>query len=215
MAHPSDCHLFYSCLDLGTGQFGPVELRCGENLAFDLATGLCLEEELVERCNCVEKPSCPDGWVLGGRVGEESCYRLIRKQTKFFVDAERKCQNESQYLGHLVSIEDEAEHEFVVQMAEEAASGDNDNLDYWIGAVETEEGWRWLSGAPVTWTGGWWGEGPDGEGMGSLKGGCMQLLRNGRTKPGELDTFYWVRANDNPSCTEGDGDNGIICEIVL
>ena len=34
-------------------------------------------------------------------------------------------------------------------MAEEAATGNNDNLDYWIGGVETEEGWRWLSGAAV------------------------------------------------------------------
>ena len=32
-------------------------------------------------------------------------------------------------------------------MAEEAATGNNDNLDYWIGGVETEEG-----GEMVEWS---------------------------------------------------------------
>jgi len=211
VAHPTDCQVFYTCLDLGTGQYGPVEIQCDDDLAFDSETGLCVEKGYIERCNCVERPSCPDGWVLGGKVGQESCYFLDRAKTKHFIDAERKCQDLG---GNLVSIEDESEQEFVVLMAEEAATGNNDNLDYWIGGLETEEGWRWLSGAVVDSTG-WWGEGPDGEWMGNLKGGCIQLLRKGGTMPGKLDTFYWARAADNPTCTQGDNDNGVICEMKI
>ena len=51
--------------------------------------------------------------------------------------------------------------------------------------------------------------------MGNLKGGCIQLLRRGNTKPGKLDTFYWARAADNPTCTQGDSDNGVICEMKI
>ena len=102
-------------------------------------------------------------------------------------------------------------------MAEAARVGNggqvSNNLDYWLGAVETENGWAWMSGGPMTWTGGWWGEGPDGEGMGPLKGGCIQLGRNMRTQPATLDTFYWARANTNKECTSNDNDNGIICEM--
>ena len=62
---------------------------------------------------------------------------------------------------------------------------------------------------------GWWGEGLDGEWIGNLKGGCIQLLRRGNTKPGKLDTFYWARAADDPTCTQGDTDNGVICEMKI
>merc|ERR1712223_2035054 len=59
----------------------------------------------------------------------------------------------------------------------------------------------------------WWGEGPDDDGMGKLKGGCIQLLRKGATSPGNLDSYYWARAATNAKCTNNDNDNGVICEM--
>ena len=63
-----------------------MEIQCDDDLAFDSETGLCVEKGYVERCNCVERPSCPDGWVLGGKVGQESCYLLDRAKTKYFIE---------------------------------------------------------------------------------------------------------------------------------
>ena len=77
---------------------------------------------------------------------------------------------------------------------------------------ESDHVWQWLSGASMEYTN-WWGEGPDEDTMGSLKGGCIQLLRKGATSPGNLDTYYWARAATNAKCTSNDGDNGVICEM--
>merc|ERR1712227_395500 len=77
---------------------------------------------------------------------------------------------------------------------------------------ESDHVWQWLSGADMEYTN-WWGEGPDEDTMGNLKGGCIQLLRKGATSPGNLDTYYWARAATNAKCTNNDGDNGVICEM--
>jgi len=77
---------------------------------------------------------------------------------------------------------------------------------------EMDHIWQWLSGAAMEYTN-WWGEGPDEDTMGNLKGGCIQLLRKGATSPGNLDTYYWARAATNAKCTNNDGDNGVICEM--
>ena len=45
------------------------------------------------------------------------------------------------------------------------------------------------------------------------QGGCIQLLKHGKTEPGRLDSYYWARAASNPACTSKDQDNGIICEL--
>ena len=114
----------------------------------------------------------------------------------------------------LVEINNEDENDVVVHMANDAKLGDDDGLDYWIGLVETADGWKWLNGGALEWAGGWWGEGPDGEGMGGLVGGCVQLGRIMGTKPNTLDNFYWARAATDVACTNNhDTDNGIICEM--
>ena len=100
----------------------------------------------------------------------------------------------------LVEINDENENAVVVQMANNAKLGDDDGLDYWIGLVETDAGWQWLSGEALEWEGGWWGEGPDGEGMGDLVGGCAQLGWYMVSKPNKLDNFYWARAVTDEEC---------------
>merc|ERR1711971_311410 len=80
------------------------------------------------------------------------------------------------------------------------------------------EGWssdhvcQWLSGDAMEFTN-WWGEGPDDDSMGNLRGGCIQLLRKGAPSPSNLDTYYWARAATNAKCTNNDADNGVICEM--
>merc|ERR1712001_312997 len=68
---------------------------------------------------------------------------------------------------------------------------------------ESDHVWQWLSGASMEYTN-WWGEGPDEDTMGNLKGGCIRLLRKGTTSPGNLDTYYWARAATNAKCTNND-----------
>ena len=112
----------------------------------------------------------------------------------------------------LVEINTEEENLYLIEMAEAAMVSNGDQLDYWVGAMETESGWMWLSGAPMAYSN-WWGGSPNGDQMGGLNGGCVQFLRKGKTVPGTLDTFYWARANTNEACTNKDGDNGLICEM--
>merc|ERR1712110_983341 len=98
--------------------------------------------------------------------------------------------------------EDEEEEE-----EEEEESSESDSS-----SQESDHVWQWLSGAAMEYTN-WWGEGPDEDTMGNLRGGCIQLLRKGATSPGNLDTYYWARAATNAKCTNNDGDNGVICEM--
>merc|ERR1712212_1068502 len=90
---------------------------------------------------------------------------------------------------------------------EEEESSESDSS-----SQESDHVWQWLSGDAMEYTN-WWGEGPDDDSMGNLRGGCIQLLRKGATSPGNLDTYYWARAATNAKCTSNDGDNGVICEM--
>merc|ERR1711913_244537 len=105
------------------------------------------------------------------------------------------------------SDEEEEEGEEEGEEEEEEESSEEDSS-----SQESDHVWQWLSGAAMEYTN-WWGEGPDDDTMGNLKGGCIQLLRKGATSPGNLDTFYWARAATNAKCTNNDGDNGVICEM--
>merc|ERR1712037_378675 len=98
--------------------------------------------------------------------------------------------------------EDEEEEEEEEESSEEDSSA----------SQESDHVWQWLSGAAMEYTN-WWGEGPDEDTMGNLRGGCIQLLRKGATSPGNLDTYYWARAATNAKCTNNDSDNGVICEM--
>merc|ERR1719239_155236 len=101
------------------------------------------------------------------------------------------------------SEEEEGEEE----EEEEEESSESDSS-----SQESDHVWQWLSGDAMEYTN-WWGEGPDDDSMGNLRGGCIQLLRKGATSPGNLDTYYWARAATNAKCTNNDRDNGVICEM--
>merc|ERR1711963_816677 len=103
--------------------------------------------------------------------------------------------------------EEEGEEEEEKNVREEEEESEEDSS-----SQESDHVWQWLSGADMEYTN-WWGEGPDEDTMGNLKGGCIQLLRKGATSPGNLDTYYWARAATNAKCTNNDGDNGVICEM--
>merc|ERR1711981_1545612 len=210
---PEDCGRFYMCVD------GSVvgHMNCPDGLLWNSDLLTCDWPRNVE---C--KPSCPEGWSSAG----DSCYFLSREVVRKFSEAQEFCANMG---ATLVEINSAEENAIVVGLAEAARSGKNDGLDYWLGGVELAAGsevsseedsssqesdhvWQWLSGASMEYTN-WWGEGPDEDTMGSLKGGCIQLLRKGATSPGNLDPYYWARAATNAKCTNNDGDNGVICEM--
>merc|ERR1711981_662911 len=195
---PEDCGRFYMCVD------GSVvgHMNCPDGLLWNSDLLTCDWPRNVE---C--KPSCPEGWSSAG----DSCYFLSREVVRKFSEAQEFCANMG---AALVEINSAEENAIVVGLAEAARSGKNDGLDYWLGGVELAAGsevsseedsssqesdhvWQWLSGASMEYTN-WWGEGPDEDTMGSLKGGCIQLLRKGAT---------------NAKCTNNDGDNGVICEM--
>merc|ERR1712212_876010 len=109
--------------------------------------------------------------------------------------------------------EEEGEEEFNGKVREdEEEEEEEESSEEDSSSQESDHVWQWLSGAAMEYTN-WWGEGPDDDTMGNLKGGCIQLLRKGATSPGNLDTFYWARAATNAKCTNNDGDNGVICEM--
>merc|ERR1712203_1004728 len=109
--------------------------------------------------------------------------------------------------------EGEEEEDFKVREdEEEEGEEEEEEEEEASSSQESDHVWQWLSGASMEYTN-WWGEGPDEDTMGNLKGGCIQLLRKGATSPGNLDTYYWARAATNAKCTNNDGDNGIICEM--
>merc|ERR1712055_1044229 len=201
-----DCGRFYMCRN------GDVvgHMSCPDGLLWNTDLLTCDWPRNVE---C--KPGCPEGWSSVG----DSCYFLSREVVRKFSEAQDFCQNMG---AKLVEINSAEENAIVVGLAEAARSGKNDGLDYWLGGVElagvsevsSEESseedssssqesdhvWQWLSGAAMEYTN-WWGEGPDDDTMGNLKGGCIQLLRKGATSPGNLDTYYWARAATNAKCT--------------
>merc|ERR1719239_856425 len=106
--------------------------------------------------------------------------------------------------------EEEEEEEKKVREDEEEEGEESSESD--SSSQESDHVWQWLSGDAMEYTN-WWGEGPDDDSMGNLRGGCIQLLRKGATSPGNLDTYYWARAATNAKCTNNDGDNGVICEM--
>merc|ERR1712060_106346 len=108
--------------------------------------------------------------------------------------------------------EEEEEEDFKVREDEEEEGEEEEEEEEDSSSQESDHVWQWLSGASMEYTN-WWGEGPDEDTMGNLKGGCIQLLRKGATSPGNLDTYYWARAATNAKCTNNDGDNGVICEM--
>jgi hypothetical protein len=240
-------------------------MSCPAGLFWNAALASC---DWPHNVACETEVACPEGWQLAG----SSCYLLTRNKYDTLVKAAGMCEALGAMLVEINSAEEQA---VVVALAEAAATGENDGLDYWVGGVETEEGWRWLSGAAMQWTA-WWGEGPDSQGQGRLKsvypfmgpigvypcvvvrhcvlggvypcgvvggylcvvggvypcvvvqvylcvevgvypthprGGCIQLLRKGKTEPGLLDTFHWARAATNAKCSNSDSDNGAICEM--
>ena len=62
------------------------------------------------------------------------------------------------------------------------------------------------SGNPLIYTN-WWVD------HGTLNSTCVQLLKNGKTSPKKLDSFYWTMAAGRFNTKDcSDGDNGIICE---
>merc|ERR1711899_228563 len=220
-----DCGRFYMCRN------GDVvgHMNCPDGLLWNTDLLTCDWPRNVE---CT--PGCPEGWSSVG----DSCYFLSRERVGMFSAAQEFCSNMG---ARLVEINSAEENDAIVGLAEAARSGKNDGLDYWLGGFElaevsevsSEESdededeeddesdsssqesdhlWQWLSGAPMEFTN-WWGEGPDDEGMGKLKGGCIQLLRRGATSPGNLDSYYWARAATNAKCTNNDNDNGVICEM--
>merc|ERR1712021_302128 len=123
-----------------------------------------------------------------------------------FTQALSACQEMDAYL---VEIESKAEDDFIIEKALSLASGNGDGLDYWIGAQDSDgDGvWNWAtSGKPLVYTN-WWTD------HGNLNSTCVQLLKNGRTSPKKLDSFYWTMAAGNYNQKDcKDGDNSIICE---
>jgi len=108
--------------------------------------------------------------------------------------------------------EEEGEEEEEKKVKEDEEEEEEEEEEDSSSSQEMDHVWQWLSGAAMEYTN-WWGEGPDEDTMGNLKGGCIQLLRKGATSPGNLDTYYWARAATNAKCTNNDGDNGVICEM--
>jgi len=108
--------------------------------------------------------------------------------------------------------EEEGEEEFKGKVKEDEEEEEEESSESDSSSQESDHVWQWLSGAAMEYTN-WWGEGPDEDTMGNLKGGCIQLLRKGATSPSNLDTYYWARAATNAKCTNNDGDNGVICEM--
>merc|ERR1712181_74722 len=108
--------------------------------------------------------------------------------------------------------EEEEEDKKVREDEEEEGEEEEESSESDSSSQESVHVWQWLSGAAMEYTN-WWGEGPDDETMGNLRGGCIQLLRKGATSPSNLDTYYWARAATNAKCTNNDADNGVICEM--
>ena len=53
----------------------------------------------------------------------------------------------------------------------------------------------------------WWTD------PGTLNSTCVQLLKNGKTNPRKLDSFYWTMAAGGYNQKDcNDGDNAFICE---
>jgi len=213
VADSLDCSVFYYCTDLGNENYGAEKMICQEGLAFNDETwpGSCDWRANVPRCDCVVRPpptttttpapttttteaspSCPEGWVAGG----DSCYLLSRSRVTSQAKAQQIC---SDLGGSLVEIESEAENALVAGLAKEAETWLLDTVDYWIGAVEKDGEWSWLSGSPLSWSNWYAGEGEKGF------GGCAQLEE-------KRGTFYFTRADTGPMCFLPDLDNGYICE---
>merc|ERR1711973_1006184 len=198
---PLDCSVFYSCVTSGTGDFTPYHFDCPAGLAFNnqVLPGFCDYRENVPRCNCSPRPKCPEGWTLAGEDGEESCYFISREKVKSLEDATARCADLS---ANVVEINAEEENSIVVELATQAMTGNNDGLDYWLGAVEGADGeWSWLSGETMTFSNWYFSHAWRNK-------KCTQLLRKGKTVPETLDSFYFVKSK-----CEKESDNAVICEI--
>lgn len=197
-ADPDDCHNFFGCVyDEHLDTFHVYKFRCQDGLAYEPESHSCQDEKGVDRCWF----TCPKNWHLF----QDSCYFFTRSRKDTFQDAKQFCQDKGAYL---VEIESKDEDDFIIEVATSMATGDGDKLDYWIGAEDLDRDgiWHWTtSGNPLVYTN-WWTD------MGNLNSTCTQLLKNGRTSPGRLDSFYWAHAAAGYKCNGKDGDNGAICE---
>merc|ERR1719361_1390691 len=134
------------CLD-DAGTFFPDPEDCG--LYWNPEALIC---DWPRNVDCSDSLACPEGWTAAG----QSCYFLSGENGfRNLATAEEACSNLG---GKLAEVNSAEEHEVLVGMAEAARVGNggqvSNNLDYWLGAVETESGWAWMSGEPMTWTGG-------------------------------------------------------------
>jgi len=198
---PDDCHNFYGCVyDENAETFHVYKFECQDGLAYDETSHSCQEEATVDRCWY----ACADGWDLF----QNSCYFFSARNNKpnTFTKAVKACQEMDAYL---VEIDSKDEDDFIIEKAMSLASNDKDGLDYWMGAQDSDgDGiWNWAtSGKPLIYSN-WWTN------HGSLNSTCVQLLKNGRTTPGRLDSFYWTMAAGRYSSEDcKDGDNAFICE---
>merc|ERR1712198_695745 len=72
--------------------------------------------------------------------------------------------------------EEEGEEEGEEEEEEDEEEEEEESSESDSSSQESDHVWQWLSGAAMEYTN-WWGEGPDEDTMGNLKGGCIQLLR--------------------------------------
>merc|ERR1712212_243667 len=210
-------------------------MSCPEGLLWNTDVLTCDWPRNVE---C--KPGCPEGWSSVGDScyflsrevvkkfsdAQEFCQNMGARLVEInseeenaivvgLAEAARSGKNDGldYWLGGFELAEvsevssEESDEEGEEEEEEEEESSEEDSS-----SQESDHVWQWLSGAAMEYTN-WWGEGPDDDTMGNLKGGCIQLLRKGATSPGNLDTYYWARAATNAKCTNNDGDNGVICEM--
>merc|ERR1711936_457425 len=155
---PEDCGRFYMCVD------GSVvgHMNCPDGLLWNSDLLTCDWPRNVE---C--KPSCPEGWSSAG----DSCYFLSREVVKKFSEAQEFCANMGARLVEINSAEEgEEEEDFKVREDEEEEGEEEEEEEEDSSSQESDHVWQWLSGASMEYTN-WWGEGPDEDTMGNLKGG--------------------------------------------
>merc|ERR1712198_830568 len=228
---PEDCGRFFMCVD------GSVvgHMNCPDGLLWNTDLLTCDWPRNVE---C--KPGCPEGWSSAGdscyflsrqvvkkfSEAQEFCQNMGANLVEInsaeenaivvgLAEAARSGKNDGldYWLGGFELAEvSEVSSEESDEEEEEGEEEEEESSESDSSSQESDHVWQWLSGAAMEYTN-WWGEGPDQDTMGNLKGGCIQLLRKGATSPSSLDTYYWARAATNAKCTNNDGDNGVICEM--
>merc|ERR1719510_1282604 len=153
---PEDCGRFYMCVD------GSVvgHMNCPDGLLWNSDLLTCDWPRNVE---C--RPSCPEGWSSAG----DSCYFLSREVVRKFSEAQEFCANMGATLVEINSEEEGEEEDFKVKEDEEEEGEEEEEEEEDSSSQESDHVWQWLSGASMEYTN-WWGEGPDEDTMGNLKG---------------------------------------------